>query len=68
MKDCSLRVVYHRGEDGQLYVFMYRGKLHIGTVEVDKFNCLEVFRGVENRSPAFLKCLPIEESSAWLLF
>ena len=62
MKDPCLRVVYRRGEDGQLYVFMYRGSLHIGTVEVDKFNCLEVFRGIENHSPVFLKCLPIEES------
>jgi hypothetical protein len=40
---------------------MYRGKLHLGTIQVDKFNCLEVFRGVENSSPVFLKYLPMEE-------
>ena len=57
MKDRFLRVVYRRGEDGQLYVFMYRGEVHIGTVEVDKLNCLEVFRGTENRSPVVVKYL-----------
>jgi hypothetical protein len=62
VKDLLLRVVYRRGENGQLYVFMYRGNLHLGTVEVDKFNCLEVFRGIENRSPIFLKFLPKEGS------
>jgi len=57
VKDRFLRVVYRRGEDGQLYVFMYRGEVHIGTVEVDKSNCLEVFRGTENHSPVLVKYL-----------
>jgi hypothetical protein len=57
VRDSSLRVIYHRSENGQLYVFMYRGKLHIGTVEVNEFNCLKVFRGGENKSPVFVKYL-----------
>lgn len=60
MKDRSLRVLYRRGEDGQLYVLMYRDEFHIGTVEVDKFNCIDVFRGADNPSPVFVKYLPKE--------
>jgi hypothetical protein len=58
--DQSLKVVYRRGEYGQLYVWLYRGKIHLGTVEVDNFNCLTVFRGKANRSPVFVKYLPAE--------
>ena len=60
MKDDSLSVVYRRGDDGQLYVWLYRGKLHIGTVEVNSFNCMKVIRGVENASPVLVKYLPAE--------
>lgn len=60
MKDDKLNVVYRRGEDGQLYVFMYRGKLHIGTIEVNGSNCLKVFRGIENTSPVLVKYLEKE--------
>ena len=60
MKDHFLRVVHRCGEDGRRYVFMYRGNLHIGTVEVDKFNCLDVFRGKDNNSPVFVKYLTEE--------
>jgi hypothetical protein len=60
VKSQLLRVVYHRGENGQLYVFMYRGKLHLGTVEVNELNCLKVFRGVENTSPVLVKYLEKE--------
>jgi len=50
MKDPCLRVVYHRGEDGQLYVFMYRGELHIGTVQVGYVLCdLEKIAGSLSR-------------------
>lgn len=55
MKDDSLSVVYRRGDNGQLYVWLYRGKLHIGTVEVNSFNCMKVIRGLENASPVFVK-------------
>ena len=58
MKDQTLNVTYRRGDDGQLYVFMYRGKLHIGTVEVNAHNCMKVFRGVENKAPVLVKYLP----------
>lgn len=54
MKDRFLRVVYRRG-DGQLFVWLYRGRVHIGTVEVNQFNCIQVFRGIENRAPVFVK-------------
>lgn len=60
MKDQTLKVTYHRGEDGQLYVFLYRGKLHIGTVEVNSFNCMKVIRGVENTSPVFVRYIQTE--------
>jgi hypothetical protein len=60
LRDQSLSVVYRRGEDGQLYVFMYRGKLHIGTIEVNDSNSLKVFRGVENTSPVLVKYLEKE--------
>jgi hypothetical protein len=63
LKDCSLSVVYRRGDDGQLYVWLYRGKLHIGTVEVNSFNCMKVIRGIENGSPVFVKYLPAEAPS-----
>ncbi len=46
--------------DGQLYVWLYRGKPHIGTVEVNSFNCMKVIRGVENASPVLVKYLPVE--------
>ena len=58
MKDLSLNVVYRRGENGQLYVLMYRGKLHIGTVEVNSFNCMKVSRGVANKAPVLVQYLP----------
>ena len=60
MRDQSLNVVYRRGEDGQLYVFIYRGQLHVGTVEVNSFNCMKVFRGIENTSPVLVQYLPVE--------
>jgi len=60
LKDQSLKVVYRRDEKGRLYVWLYRGKLHLGTVQVDNFNCLTVFRGVANPSPVFVKYLPKE--------
>jgi hypothetical protein len=60
LKDDSLSVVYRRGNDGQLYVWLYRGKLHIGTVEVNSFNCMKVIRGVENASPVLVKYLIVE--------
>jgi hypothetical protein len=58
LKDQTLNVTYSRGDDGQLYVFMYRGKLHIGTVEVNSRNCMKVFRGVENTAPVLVQYLP----------
>ncbi len=58
MKDQRLKVVHRRGENGQLYVLMYRGKLHIGTVEVNSHNCMKVFRGVENKAPVLVQYLP----------
>ena len=62
MKDQLLKVVYRRGEEGQLYVLMYRGKLHIGTVEVNSFNCMKVFRGIANTAPVLVQYLPkVEE-------
>ncbi|MCW4003610.1 MAG: hypothetical protein NWE95_06845 [Candidatus Bathyarchaeota archaeon] len=60
MKDYSLSVVYRRGDDGQLYVWLYRGQLHIGTVEVNSFNCVKVIRGTKNASPVLVKYLPSE--------
>jgi hypothetical protein len=63
LKDYSLSVVYRRGDNGQLYVWLYRGQLHIGTVEVNSFNCMKVIRGVENGSPVFVKYLPAEALS-----
>jgi hypothetical protein len=62
LKDQSLKVTYRRGDDGQLFVFMYRGELHIGTVEVNSFNCMKVSRGVENNAPVLVQYLPkVEE-------
>ncbi len=58
MKDQTLNVTYRRGNDGQLYVYMYRGELHIGTVEVNSHNCMKVFRGVENTVPVLVQYLP----------
>lgn len=58
MRDPSLNVVYRRGDNGQLYVWLYRGRLHIGTVEVNSFNCMKVVRGVDNASPVLVKYLP----------
>jgi hypothetical protein len=58
VKDRRLKVVHRRGENGQLYVLMYRGKLHIGTVEVNSHNCMKVFRGVENKAPVLVQYLP----------
>jgi hypothetical protein len=60
LKDDSLSVVYRRGNNGQLYVWLYRGKLHIGTVEVNSFNCVKVIRGLENASPVLVKYLSAE--------
>ncbi len=60
MKDSSLSVVYRRGDNGQLFVWLYRGQLHIGTVEVNSFNCMKVIRGVANASPVLVKYLPAE--------
>ncbi len=58
MKDQTLKVTYRRGDDGQLYVFMYRGKLHIGTVEVNSFNCMKVSRGIADSAPVLVQYLP----------
>ncbi|MGD6806344.1 MAG: hypothetical protein ACQCN4_05235 [Candidatus Bathyarchaeia archaeon] len=58
MKDKTLKVTYRRGDDGQLYVLMYRGKLHLGTVEVNAFNCMKVSRGIANRAPVLVQYLP----------
>ncbi|NLF87451.1 hypothetical protein GX563_01355 [Candidatus Bathyarchaeota archaeon] len=58
MIDQSLKVVYARGDDAQLRVFIYRGPLHIGTVEVNSSNCLKVFRGIGNTSPILVQYLP----------
>jgi hypothetical protein len=60
LKDPSLSVVYRRGDDGQLFVFIYRGELHVGTVEVNSFNCVKIFRGIENSSPVLVQYLPRE--------
>ncbi len=59
LKDQSLSVVYCR-RDGQLSVFIYRGELHVGTVEVNSYNCVKVFRGVENTSLVLVQYLPRE--------
>lgn len=58
MKDKMLNVTYRRGDDGQLYVFMYRGKHHIGTVEANSRNCMKVSRGVANKAPVLVQYLP----------
>jgi hypothetical protein len=58
LKDKTLNVTYRRGDDGQLYVFMYRGKHHIGTVEVNSFNCIKVSRGISNKAPVLVQYLP----------
>jgi len=58
LKDQTLKVTYRRGGDGQLYVFMYRGKLHIGTVEVNSFNCMKVSRGIADSAPVLVQYLP----------
>ncbi len=58
MNEASLSVVHRQGDDGKLYVFIYHGKLHVGTVEVNSFNCMKVFRGIENRSPVLVQYLP----------
>lgn len=50
MKDKTLRVIYHRGEDGELFVFLYRSNLHIATVNVDALKGVDVYRGRKNRS------------------
>ena len=50
MKDMNLKVIYHRGEGGELFVFLYRSKFHIATIEVDAGNGIEVLRGIENKS------------------
>jgi hypothetical protein len=60
VKDQLLRIKYARGENGELYVCLYRGELHIGTVEVNAFNVMKVFRGINNKSPIFVKYLPKE--------
>ena len=50
MKDKTLKVLYHRGEQGQLYVFLYRAELHIATVEVDNLNNVNTYLGRNNTS------------------
>ncbi len=52
-----MRVYSIRGDHGKLVVSMYRGKFHIGTVEVNEFDCVTVFRGIENHAPIFVKYL-----------
>jgi len=50
MKDKNLKVIYHRGERGELHVFLYRSNLHIATIEVDAVNGIEIYRGINNKS------------------
>lgn len=50
MKDKNLKVIYHRGENGELYVFLYRSDFHIATVQVDALNGIDVYRGIDNKS------------------
>lgn len=50
MKDKNLKVIYRRGEGGELYVFLYRSNFHIATIEVDALNGIEVYRGINNKS------------------
>jgi hypothetical protein len=50
MKDKTLRVIYHRGDDGELSVFLYRSDFHIATIQVDDVNGIDVYRGRNNRS------------------
>lgn len=57
MKDQNPRIIYRRGDNGQLYVWLYRGQLHIGTVEVNSFNCVKFLRGLENSSPVMVQYL-----------
>jgi hypothetical protein len=60
MKDRFLKVTHKRGDGGELYVCIYRGDLHLGTIEVNSFNCMKVLRGINNKSPVFVKYLPAE--------
>jgi hypothetical protein len=50
MKDKNLKVTYHRGENGELYVFLYRSNFHIATIQVDALNRIDVHRGINNKS------------------
>jgi len=58
MKDKSLKVIYHRGEEGELFVFLYRSNLRIATIEVDAQNRVNVIRGRNNKSQVRLRELP----------
>jgi hypothetical protein len=42
-----------RDGNGDLHVFLYRD-LHIGIVQVNQFNCMHVFRGMESTSSIFV--------------
>jgi hypothetical protein len=58
MKDKSLKVIYHRGEQGELFVFLYRSNFHIATIEVNSLNEVDVFRGINNKAKCRLHELP----------
>jgi hypothetical protein len=50
MKDKNLKVIYRRGEGGELYVFLYRSNFHIATIQVNSLNGIDVYRGKNNKS------------------
>jgi hypothetical protein len=57
LKDKNLHVRYFRGDNGELFVYLYRAKLHIATFHVDAINGFSIFSGVENYSKmAIRKC------------
>jgi hypothetical protein len=58
VKDQFLKVVYRRGENGHLFVWLYRGGLHIGTITVNEFNVIKITRGVDNKASVLVKYLP----------
>jgi len=43
MKDKTLKVIYTRGNNGELFVYLYRSDLHIATIEVDAKNGVDMF-------------------------
>ncbi|MDT8782508.1 MAG: hypothetical protein IAX22_07705 [Candidatus Bathyarchaeota archaeon] len=57
LRDQVPSIIYRRGDNGQLYVWLYRGQLHIGTVEVNSLNCVKFLRGLENSAPVFVQYL-----------